>query len=273
MTDRELKRALKSIYQPPMPQNKNVFLDRIESKQLTVRRFVYFQLRYIRPWVWLLSAGIFLIALLALNRNSSDAGQWMSFEAFYRVSPSDVQEWIASGQLHGVWNGRRHSVWMVSALIPFAAFSTIVEISRSSRFKMDELELASRFSLKTVMLARLGALGGGNLILLLLLSPFVKMRWDLPVLEIGFYMLCPYCLTAFCCLCIVRCWHGKANLYVCAIVTCMVSLLCMVIDAMSFSLERYVNLPSCMIATLLLLALMVRECKKFVLNTEVYVWN
>ena len=111
MGDEELKRALKLIYQPPKPQGREDFLKGIETPQMTMLEFFLSQVGYIRPWGWLLSLGIFAAALRIL------------------------------------WRQPPQAVWMVAALLPFAALSTVMELNRSARYQMEELELAARFGL------------------------------------------------------------------------------------------------------------------------------
>ena len=147
MGDEELKRALKLIYQPPKPQGREDFLKGIETPQMTMLEFFLSQVGYIRPWGWLLSLGIFAAALRIL------------------------------------WRQPPQAVWMVAALLPFAALSTVMELNRSARYQMEELELAARFSLRAVILARMSILGFGNLLLLAVLGPLV-MKWTgLPLVE------------------------------------------------------------------------------------------
>lgn len=237
MTDKQLKRALKSVYQPPEPAGKQAFLDRIEDAQLTIWGFVRTQLRYIRPWGWLLSIGIFLAALAL------------------------------------AWQADRQAVWMISALLPFAALSTITEMNRSVRFGMDELELASRFSLKAVTLARLSILGLGNLVLIMLLAPILSVWGQMTIVETGFYILCPYSLTAFCDLYILRRWHGKENMYACVGAAALVSVLCIVMDMLPTLATALVSLPVCACLTVFLILMMLREGARYLSHMEELIWN
>lgn len=237
MTDKQLKRALKSVYQPPEPAGKQAFLDRIEDMQLTILGFVRTQLRYIRPWGWLLSIGIFLAALAL------------------------------------AWQADRQAVWMISALLPFAALSTITEMNRSVRYGMDELELASRFSLKAVMLARLSILGLGNLLLVVLLTPILSVWGQMTIIETGFYILCPYSLTAFCDLHILRRWHGRENMYACVGTAALVSVLCIVMDMLPALATALIQLPVCVCLTVFLILMMLREGARYLSHMEELTWN
>lgn len=237
MTDKQLKRALKSVYQPPEPAGKQAFLDRIEDVQLTILGFVRTQLHYIRPWGWLFSIGIFLAALAL------------------------------------AWQADRQAVWMISALLPFAALSTITEMNRSVRYGMDELELASRFSLKAVMLARLSILGLGNLLLVVLLTPILSVWGQMTIVETGFYILCPYSLTAFCDLYILRRWHGRENMYACVGAAALVSVLCVVMDMLPALAAALIQLPVCVCLTVFLILMMLREGARYLSHMEELTWN
>lgn len=237
MGDEELERALKLIYQPPKPQGREDFLKGIETPQMTMLEFFLSQVGYIRPWGWLLSLGIFAAALRIL------------------------------------WRQPPQAVWMVAALLPFAALSTVMELNRSARYQMEELELAARFSLRAVILARMSILGFGNLLLLAVLGPLV-MKWTgLPLVETGFYMLCPYCLTAVLCLVILRRRRHGENLYLCAGAAVAVSLLFGLADRFTVLTRTISSAADHAGLSLLLLALMVWEYRKYLANMEEYAWN
>lgn len=135
MGNRAWKKAFSHLYQPPAPQRKGAFLERLEPPGLSTGEFLFSQLFYLRPWNWLLAAAIFVAGLFLMK------------------------------------NQLPQQIRLVSALLPFAALSTVTELHRSARCRMEELEMASRFSLKTLLLARLTLLGLGNLLLLCALFP------------------------------------------------------------------------------------------------------
>lgn len=236
MDHREWKKALNTIYQPPDPRGKGAFLARLDPPRLSIPEFVLIQAAYLRPWSWLLSAGIFAAALLLM------------------------------------WGRPTGEICLVSALLPFAALSTVTELHRSARYRMEELEAAARFSLKALLLARLTLLGLGNLLLLAALLPVV-MDWSrLTLAETGFYLLCPYCLTSLLSLILVRRRRSGEPLYLCAGAAAAVSLLCLLWQQpprflMEAGPTGYVG------ATLVLAALMVWEYKQYLFRGEESIWN
>ena len=137
MRDKPWKQGLQQVYLPPAARKKQEFLKQFQQPELSSLRFLVTQGAYLRPWSWLVSVGILVIALLITQNNN----------------PQEV--------------------WRVSALLPFAALATVTELSRSARYHMEELEMSARFSLKTLLMARLTLLGLGNLVLLAVLLPLV----------------------------------------------------------------------------------------------------
>lgn len=234
MGNRAWKKAFSHLYQPPAPQRKKVFLERLEPPGLSTGEFLFSQLFYLRPWSWLLAAAIFAAALFLMN------------------------------------NRLPQQIRLVSTLLPFAALSTVTELHRSARCQMEELEMASRFSLKTLLLARLTLLGLGNLLLLCALFPLMTGWGQLPLAETGFYLLCPYCLTSLLCLMITRRFRGSESVYLCAGAAAAVSVLCSMwqeTPPVLFQRTGYVWV------TLLLLALMIWEYRRYLFCGEELVWN
>lgn len=87
-------------------------------------------------------------------------------------------------------------MWGISALLPFAAVSVVTEQNRFHIFLMSELEMAARFSLKSVVLARMEILGIVHLLVLLFLIPVCARLHGASVFQTGLYLLVPYLLTA-----------------------------------------------------------------------------
>ena len=53
-------------------------------------------------------------------------------------------------------------VGAVYGLVPFLVLISVTESTRSYRYEMEELELSSRFSLKSIVMARMVILGVGG---------------------------------------------------------------------------------------------------------------
>jgi hypothetical protein len=175
----KLRTALYDAFEAPEPQRKHDFLKDVKQPGIGYFKFVLLQASYIRKWVWGLSVVIFAVALIG--------GGFME----------------------------RDVVWVLSALMPYLAAASISENVRSEVYGMVELEMASRFSLKSVILARMGILGVFHSILLSLLIPLGHMYGVSTALQTGVYLLVPYLLTNAGGLWLVRKIRSKETSYVC----------------------------------------------------------
>ncbi len=182
------KKELNQFFAAPMPERKQAFMRQIaRTKRGRGRSFcsmLSLQCRYISPKVWLFSIAFFGFVLVS---------------NYFAASAS----WIP-----------------VFAMVPFLVMLTVTESMRSYRNGMEELEMTTRYSLKTVIYMRLLVLGGGNLLLLLVSVFFVREHFFSCLL----YMLTPYFLTAAGNLWIVRTFAGRESNYIClgfaALVVC-----------------------------------------------------
>ena len=85
--------------------------------------FVLAQAAYIRKWVW-------VISVILLGALADIAARWP-----------------------------REALWVAAGMMPFLALTAMQEHLRSSMYNMTELELSTRFSVKSILLARMGLLG------------------------------------------------------------------------------------------------------------------
>lgn len=181
------KKELRQGFAAPPPQRKRAFLRQLEQPRMSIFTFLLTQIEYIRKWVWCVSALVFLTAVIGA----------------------------------GVFS--RDMLWGISALVPLLALTVVCEGGRSECYDMAELELATRFSLRSVTMARLCILGGENLGLLCLLTPLGLWHSDFCSPAAGVYILTPFLLTAFLGLYIVRKVRGREAVYTCIGVTLFIS--------------------------------------------------
>ena len=174
------KKELKQAFEPPAPMRKKEFIKGLESPCIGFFKFMMIQTGYIRKWVWFVSAFTFFTALAGAVVLSADV------------------------------------LWWVSAWMPLLALTMVVESGRSESYAMAEMEMATRFSLKSVLMARMGILGAENLLLLCLLLPIGLCNNVLYPIQAGLYMLTPFLLTAFTGLSIMRRFRGREASYLCA---------------------------------------------------------
>ncbi len=233
----DLKEELKKAFEPPAPEGRDRFLKSMPRPKISNPAFILSQAVYIRKYVWGISGLIFGIALA------------------------------------GTWTVEKNVLWVISALLPFAAVSVVAEHNRSNTFLMSELEMAARFSLKSVVLARMGILGIVHLCLLLILIPMCGHYHAVSVLQTGLYLLVPYLLTTSLGLWAVRRIQGMESVYVCAGIASGVSGIQIFIRAVLPVLfgERYIMMWVLLLSAAA--AASALEWKRTIKQTEELIWN
>lgn len=235
--NKELKRALKENFEAPAPVRKKEFLCEIQQPHISNLEFIITQAAYIRKWVWGLSVLFFFITLI---------GSW----------------WIEQDIL-----------WCISAFTPLLALTAITECGRSEAYGMAELELSTRFSIKSVVLARLGIIGIFTLILLCVVTPFISTNSKVDLLRTGVYITVPYLFTSFLGFWLVRKTHEKEGLYVCTGIAVAISLLNIILSQ-SFSLPyEEQNFIWWVVALAFLCIGTANQCYQMIKQTEELEWN
>ena len=209
-----LKEELQCAFAAPKPQRREAFLQLLSERSLGTEQsletdrllktglpsFVLSQVMYISKGIWWLSAAVFAAACLL----------------------------AASPGMAGDRN-QNQVIWGISALAPLLAMTVIAESGRSQSFRMAELEMATRFSLRSVALARLGILGLENLGMLILLAFMGRggdgAGQDGSIVQAGLGILLPYLLTSFLGLRIVRSFRGREAVYYCFGMAACISIL------------------------------------------------
>ena len=235
--DRKIKEALNEAFEAPAPAHKHEFLRGVPLQRVSVFSFMLSQSGYIRKQVLALS--LFLLML----------------------------------SLTGACFLELDMLWVISAFMPFIALSAVAENSRSMAYGMDELEMSSRFSLRHVLLARMGIVGALHLTLLCLLMPLVHAHSIFTVLQVGVYMLMPYLMTDVVSLWIIRNIRGKEGLYSCVGVAVCVSSLYFIFKEQLINILYMNYFGWLIVALIILIILCVKEMKKMVQQTEELRWN
>ena len=255
-----LTRTLRRLYTSPAPERKEAFFQSsayrsaaekaLYPSRIPWAAFLQTQIHYMRKWNWSLSVCIFAAAILLT------LPPWQTAS-----SQGNLQELDLSAPV------------ILSACIPFLALATIAEAGRSARFGMEELELSARFSLHAVLCARLGILGAGNLLLLVVLMPLGPHFWGTDLSMTAACILLPYLLTCALTLPAVRKLRGKDCTILCAGISALVSLSFLTADATGF-LDRAAAAPALIPAALLFFgAAAVLELRKYIRQSEELTWN
>lgn len=164
MNSERIISQIRAFCNSPQPEKKREFFQHLKEQKALNRRFTVMsqgeflagQLLYVGKWVWILS-GILLLFIT----------------------------WICS----------RHPGNYPFALTPLLAAGILLETRRSFRWKMAELEYAARFSLRSVVLARMFLVGAADTMGLLIVILIVRPFFPYSLIRMFLYMMVPY-LTA-----------------------------------------------------------------------------
>lgn len=254
-SEKEIKSILEKALSAPQPRNKAKFIKSAEPPKLNTFAFMIQQVSYIRKITWIVTFFICICAFLCVAYIEKDY------------------------------------VWVISSLTPLLAVSSITETIRSKTYGMAELEQASRFSLKSVLLARMGIMSFVHLIIFIVLIPwieygkgFVEEKSELiPILQErivmtesfriqnSVYLFVPYLLTSVLCLITVRKMQGKEVNYVCMGISVGVSLLNLIGKANISVIYEGNNLIWWWIAAVYLGVVLWKESRKSICEVEKFV--
>lgn len=231
--ERKLKKELAIYFEAPKPVRKRAFVQQFGMPKMNPCYVIFMQAKYISKWVWIASLLFFGGAILLT--------------------------WVAEPKYISMFLG----------CIPFLVMFSVTESMRSYRYGMEELELSARFSLKSIVLARMLMLGIGNMVVLL--GAVFVLRSSLQI-SIA-YVMTPYFLTAGGGLWIVRRVRSKENNLYCfalaALVSASVWYLPWQFKAMYAAQNVWMWAGACIIG----IVITVRESFRTIRMTEDLAWN
>lgn len=235
MTDKAMKDLLKNAYKISETDREKVFLKKYEKRSMHI--FDVFRLEFKYMSVRSIVSGMMLVLFFAL------------------ISFSKNPELI----------------WYISGLLPVAGLILISGLGKSERYGMQELEAASRFSLRFIKAVRMFIMGCATLFIVIATSIVMQEKTEFNFITILGLIGTPYMLNAWGNLIVTRRWHEKENIYGCllvALVTCMLPAL--MEKAISYELIQ----PFILIILLLVVsALTVRESLLYIKEREDLSWN
>ena len=233
---KDMKRMLQTAYEAPEPLKKENFLRKLPKAQINHTEFMLLQAAYMKKWVWIVSVLVLGIAL------------------------------------KGASFLERNMLGVFSALMPFIALTVTTENTRSAAYGMEELEMASRFSLRSVVLARMGILGGVHFVLICCLIPVSLQNQIYGPLQAGVYLTVPYLLTVIPGLMAARRIHGKESGYVCAGIAVIVSV-AFITQGSSGVVYREKYFSWWLAVFLVLIIMLGAEWRRTIKETEELAWN
>jgi len=155
----ELKDAFNMAFYAPEPKNKQVFLKNLRPREVGMIEMLFQQVRYIRVSVWIMTAAIIALVILGSCMHREETGE------------------------------------LIPVIMPFLAVVSVLENNRSRKYGMSELEMVTRFSLRSVIFARMLILGLAFLFMIAITSPILVMAFGGEMLVTAMHMLIPYLVT------------------------------------------------------------------------------
>lgn len=236
---KEMRQALERAFEAPKPLGKQHFLKEHKGKRyyIGMTELILLQMGYIRKSTWMISVAVFLIGIMAS----------------FIMKPE--------------------AIWALSSVMPFLALTIISEWMRSVAYGMFELEQATRFSFKSVVLARLGILGIVNFLLFLFCLFLGGMQSDTELLKAAVYLATPYLATVFLGLWVMRKTGFRESEYVCLGIAVAVSALGILMRLSAKILLSAEAVKWWGLLAVILLALVIEEFCNGLKKTEAYIWN
>lgn len=235
--NKELKKALHAAFEVPVPQKKQAFMKRIRNSEISNFKFLLIQAAYIRKWVWGIS---FVIVMFSLY-----CGYFMD----------------------------KYVLWGLSAIMPLLAVSALAENIRSGEYGMAELEMATRFSLRSVVMARMSILGMVHFGVLCLAALLGHPGGDTTLFQTGVYLLVPYLLTDVSGLWMFRKLGKKESLYGAMGLSFVIAAIPSINRELVQVLYGTEYFGLWLVILLVLCAITISETKKNLERTEELTWN
>lgn len=237
--NKQIKQSIQKAFEAPKPnqQEKARFLRTLPQPQISMWQFILTQAAYLRKWTLFLSVSLLFPALIG---------------AYY------IEE---------------NTLWIVSAFIPFLGLLAVAENARSTVYGMNEFELSTRFSLKSVTLARMGVLGALDVFVLCCLAPLCSIGNPFSLFQTGIYLFVPYLLTVNINLWITRRFHSKEAIYSCMGVAVMISGANAGLHFIADFLYQFSYIKWWSVSFFFLVGRMIYEMYCTIKQTEEFAWN
>ncbi len=187
--NKEIKKQIKEAFEPPEPERKIRFLKTMNFPKTDRKDFIIGQIFYIQKSVWIVSVFVFCFILFNI----------------FTVIPNVHQEEM--------------TLWVISSIVPFLALFSVVEIFRSKRHKMAEMEVVCRFGLAQLMFARMLILGVWNGIILLVTIVTLGIYLPEGIGITALYLLTPFVIVCGMSLFVMNHTNSHNSELICAAIT------------------------------------------------------
>ena len=234
-----LKKNILKVLQAPMPdaQAKANFLRTLSKPQISTWQFLLRQVAFLRKRT------LFLSILLLIP----------AFVGFYYLNSN--------------------TIWVISSFIPFLALLAVTESTRSAMYGMSEFEMSTRFSIKSVILARLSMWGIIDFIILCCIIPLCYLNGQISLFQTGIYLFIPYLLTANISLWITRHIRSREYIIYCMATSILISGINVGLHYMVGFVYHLSYFHWWLLLAILLVGEMVYEVCHTIKETEEYTWN
>lgn len=237
--NKKLKNDIQKAFEAPTPnqQEKMRFLGTLPKPKISMWQFILTQATFLRKSTLLISLTLIIPALL------------------------------------GTYYIDLNTIWVISSLIPFLALLAVTESTRSAVYGMIEFEMSTRFSLKSVVLARLSILGMLDFIILCCVTPLCCISSEIPLFQTAIYLFVPYLLTVNTNLWITRHFQGKESIYACMSIAVLISGLNVSLHFIAKFIYQFSYFNWWLLLAVILIAGMINELSHTIKQTEEYRWN
>ena len=158
-------------------------------------------------------------------------------------------------------------------MMPFCMLILTNEMNRSAKYRMHEFEMATLFSAKAALMARVLIIGLVQLGILLFTIPTACVKADMTLFQAAFYMLCPYCLSACLNLGVLCRMHGENAEYVCIAVSSMVSVTLCECLRIFHECFCWLTVDAFYFLSVIFMVIAAIEAKKYLNQMEELAWN
>jgi len=239
---KQLISEIKKAYVQPKTRQKEAFLSKLSYPKSTFSQFAFDQLAFIRRRTWLISIALFVTMELLMRYNN-----------FTEIQSAGII--------------------IVSAFVPMLTLVSAIELLRSKRYGMGEMEMSTRFSLGTLMLVKMSWLGISNLVVLMTSALFMMDKIEGGFVRTGIYLLVPYLFTCNLSLWLIKKTKEKECVYYCATASGTVSLILLVLSKNAVWLYESRFTLAWAFICILLFILMLVESIRIIRNMEENKWN
>ena len=186
MKNSELKRLIKSAYGIEASR-KNEFIKKYQRRELNYRELLRVQLQYMGAQLTAIFGYTLTMLLGTLANIDVDLAK------------------------------------IVAVFAPLAALFALTGLGKSKKYGMEEIEMSSRFSLRTITIIRRAIIGSAGLAIMLAASCALRAVTGMGLFVSFAAAGVPYLVTTFLCMLLIRRWHSPKNIYGCVVIAVGVS--------------------------------------------------